>query len=258
MAAAFEFRSAIVRTPASSVTDGLRVGDHAGPAHEEVAAEHRAYVSALEGAGLAVEVLEALDAYPDSVFVEDPAFVTSAGAILLRPGAPSREGESGEIAPALRRRFGDVATLEHGYADGGDILIQPGEILIGLSARTDREGADSFVRWAEGRGLKARIVQPPSGVLHLKSACSLVDEQSVIATPGLAATGIFGGLEVIATPEGEEAAANLLRVNNRILVSAGYPRTAALLAARGLDVGQLETGAIQKLDAGLSCMSLRW
>lgn len=258
MAAVFEFRSAIVRTPAPSVTHGLRAGDHAGPDHEEVAAEHRGYVAALEGAGVGVEVLEALDAYPDSVFVEDPAFVIPGGAILLRPGAPSREGESEEIAPALRRRFPDVGTLDGGYADGGDILILPEEILIGLSARTDRQGAESFVRWAEDHGLRARIVQPPSGVLHLKTACSLVDEQTVMATRALAATGIFNGLEVIPTPEGEEAAANLLRVNDRVLVSAGYPRTGALLAERGLDVVPLETRAIQKLDAGLSCMSLRW
>ena len=95
----FDFNAAIVRTPAPSVVDGLRVGTHAGPGYDGVLAEFHAYVAALEDAGVEVETLAALDAFPDSVFVEDPAFVLPEGAIVLRPGAASRIGEAGEIAP---------------------------------------------------------------------------------------------------------------------------------------------------------------
>ena len=254
----FDFDSAIVRTPAPSVVDGLRVGAHAGPSHAGVLAEFHAYVAALEGADVAVQILPALDAFPDAVFVEDPAFVLPEGAIVLRPGHASRIGEAEAIAPALRRRFERVLTLDEGFADGGDILILPGEIVIGLSARTDRAGAERFVALAEELGRRARIAETPPGVLHFKTACALIDEETVIATPPLAAAGGFAGLEVLVTPAGEEKAANLIRVNDRVLIGADYPRTAEMLTRRGCDLVALDVAEIRKIDAGLSCMSLRW
>jgi dimethylargininase len=250
----FAFDSAIVRTPAPSVVQGLRTGADA-PTYEGVLAEFEAYAAALEAAGLAIEVLEPLEAHPDSVFVEDPAFVLPEGAIVLKPGACSRMGEAGEIAPALERRFERVLTLDEGFADGGDILILPGEILIGLSARTDKLGAKRFCELAGALGRKARVVETPPGVLHLKTACALVDEGCVIALPALA--GVFQGLEVIETQPGEEKAANLLRLNDTILIGADYPRTAELLAGRA-KIAPLPVAEIRKIDAGLSCMSLRW
>jgi dimethylargininase len=254
----FDFTDALVRTPAPSVVNGLRAGEQGDPDHRIVLTEHAAYVDALRAAGVAVEVLPPLDDYPDSIFVEDPAFVVPEGAILLRPGTPSRLGESAELAAVLERRFATVKTLDRGYADGGDILILPDEILVGLSARTDREGAERFAELMVGFGRTVRVVAPPAGTLHLKTASSLIDEKAVIATPALADAGLFGDLDVIVTPEGEEAAANLLRVNDVVLVGAGYPKTAALVAARGLRVVPLAVSEIAKIDAGLSCMSLRW
>jgi len=251
----FDFGNAIVRTPATSVVDGLREGSEA-PSHEGVLAEHGAYVAALETAGLALEVLDPLEDFPDSVFVEDPAFVLPEGAILLRPGARSRIGESSEIAPVLRRRFDRVLELDEGFADGGDMLILPDEILIGLSGRTDRLGAMRVCALLRQFGRAARIVETPAGVLHLKTGCALIDERTLIAIPALAP--IFSDYEVLVTPEGEEKAANLIRVNDRVLMAAAFPRTADMLAARGLTVVCVEASEIAKIDAGLSCMSLRW
>jgi dimethylargininase len=251
----FDFGHAIVRTPAPSVVDGLRAGGDA-PTYEGVLAEHGAYVATLEVAGLAVEILEPLPEYPDSVFVEDPAFVLPEGAILLRPGAPTRIGEAAEIAPVLRRRFARVLALDEGFADGGDMLILPEEILIGLSARTDRTGAERVRTLLGALGRAARIVETPPGVLHLKTACALLDEYSLIATPALAPA--FAGFDVLVTPQGEEAAANLIRVGDTILMASAFPKTAALIAARGLNVIRLDAVEIARIDAGLSCMSLRW
>jgi dimethylargininase len=219
-------------------------------------AEFTAYVAALEAAGLSVEVLESLEAYPDSVFVEDPAFVIGEGAIVLRPGADSRIGEAEEIAPVLMRRFDRVLTLDEGFADGGDILILPDEIRIGLSARTDKLGARRFCQLVESLGRQARVVETPFGTLHLKTACALVDEETIVATPALART--FDGFDVIETPAGEEKAANLLRLNDQVLVGDDYPRTLDHLATRGLNLVPLPVSEIRKIDAGLSCMSLRW
>jgi dimethylargininase len=252
---AFAFAAAIVRAPAPSVVRGLRTGG-AAPAYEGVLAEFAAYAAALGEAGLAVETLAPLDAYPDAVFVEDPAFVLAEGAILLKPGTPTRMGETAEIAPALEWRFARVLALDEGFADGGDILILPNEILIGLSGRTDKLGAKRFCELARDLGRNARIVETPPGVLHLKTACALIDEETVIATPALA--GLFAGFEVIETPAGEEKAANLLRLNDTILVGADYPRTIDLLANRAPNIVPLVVSEIRKIDAGLSCLSLRW
>lgn len=251
----FDFDRAIVREPGDSVVEGLRTGPHA-PSHGRILTEHRAYVAALEAAGVAVEILPALADHPDSVFVEDPAFVLPEGAILLRPGAPSRFAEPATIAPALHRHFAHVAAVDQGFVDGGDILVLPDEILVGLSGRTDRTGAGRFCELVRALGRSARIVEPPPGLLHLKTGCALIDERTLIAVPAMAP--LFPGYEVLITPQGEEQAANLIRVNDSILIAEGFPQTAALLAGRGLDV--VETGAseIARIDAGLSCMSLRW
>lgn len=251
----FDFDRAIVREPAESVVDGLRTGAEA-PRFERVLAEHRAYVAALEGAGVSVETLPPLPGHPDSIFVEDPAFVLAEAAILLRPGAPSRSAEPATLEPALRRHFSDVAEVDEGFVDGGDILVLPDEILVGLSERTDRAGAGRFAELAGDPGRRVRIVEPPAGLLHLKTGCALVDERTILAAPALAP--LFPDYEVLPTPEGESAAANLIRVNDRVLMAAGFPATAALLTDRGLGLVPVGAAEIAKIDAGLSCMSLRW
>jgi dimethylargininase len=257
MARVFDFGRALVRTPAPSVVEGLRTGPDV-PCYDGILVEHHAYVAALEAAGLAVETLPPLPDYPDSLYVEDPAFVLPEGAIVLKPGAATRQGEAAEIAHALHSRFAQVLELDQGFADGGDIVILRDEILIGLSARTDEAGARCFCALAAELGRRARIVATPPGVLHLKTACALVDEESVIATPALAAAAIFGGLEVLQTPGGEDKAANLLRLNDTLLVGNDYPRTIELLAKRAPTLVALPVAENRKIDAGLSCHSLRW
>lgn len=255
----FDFDRAIVRRPGRSVVDGLRAGDHGSPTLDGVAAEHTAYVAALRAAGVEVEVLDALEAFPDSIFVEDPALVFPGAAILLRPGAPSRLGETDAIRAVLEKHFGRVLELDGaGHADGGDVMVTPGEVLIGLSSRTDRAGAEALAARLGQLGLRARIVQPPPGVLHLKTGCSLLDETTVVATPAMAASGLLDGFRQVVTPEGEEAAANALRVNEFVLLGAAFPQTRRLVEALGLEVVSLPVAEVGKIDAGLSCMSLRW
>lgn len=251
----FDFDRAIVRQPAESVVAGLRTGSEA-PRHDRIVAEHIAYVAALERSGVSVEILPPLPEHPDSIFVEDPAFVVTEGAILLRPGAPSRLGEPASLAPALNCHFAHVGEVDEGFIDGGDILVLPGEILIGLSARTDETGARRFCALAGDLGRRARIVEPPSGLLHLKTGCALIDEGTILAAPPIAP--LFPGYEVLITPKDEMTAANLIRVNDHILMGSGFPQTAALLAERGLEVAEIPASEIAKIDAGLSCMSLRW
>jgi dimethylargininase len=254
----FDYNSAIVRRPGASVVSGLRANGGADPDYAGVCAEHDAYVGALQAAGVAVEILPPLEEFADSVFVEDPALVFPEGAILLRPGAASRLGEADALAPVLRRRFDRVLTLSEGFADGGDVLVTPDRVFIGLSARTNAAGASALARLLDELGYRAEVARTPAGTLHFKTGSALVDEETIVATPALAASGIFDGFRLLTVPEGEEAAANLLRINGVVLVGADFPRTIDLLAARGYEALPLPVTEIRKIDAGLSCMSLRW
>lgn len=252
----FDFDHAIVRTPGLSVVDGLRDDPSALPRHGEVVNEHMAYVAALGSAGLSIDVLPPLEAFPDSVFVEDPAFVVPEGAVLLRPGAPTRQGERDAMRGVLTKHFGRVLELGEGeHADGGDVLIAPDTIFIGLSKRTNRAGAQALRAHLETLGRAARIVETPAGVLHFKTACALLDEETVLATAVMAASGVFVGLKLVVAPE--DGAANALRVNDTLFVGAHYLRTIDMLA-KSHRVVPLKVRETAKLDAGLSCMSLRW
>ena len=254
----FDFNSAIVRAPGRSVVNGLRAVPGPAPEFEALVAEHRAYIAALRAAGVEVTVLEALEQHPDSIFVEDPALVFSGAAILLRPGAPSRRAEAEELAATLETRFSVSSRLEDGFADGGDVLVTPGRVFIGLSARTDRAGAAALRELLASIGLKSEIVEVPRGTLHLKSDCSLIDEETVLATEELAASGVLKGMRVLVVPQDERGAANALRINDQMFVRAGCPRTCERLSKHGLHVEELPAFEIAKIDAGLSCMSLRW
>jgi dimethylargininase len=162
------------------------------------------------------------------------------------------------MEPVLRRRFDEVLLLDEGHVDGGDVLVTPAAVLIGCSERTDAAGAGRLAELLAVIGREARIVATPPGTLHLKSDCALLGEDRILATPALAASGALEGFELIVTPEGEEAGANLIRVGRSALGSAAYPRTIDLVASLGLAPIPLETEQIAKIDAGLSCMSLRW
>ncbi len=254
------FDRAIVRRPAPSVVGGLRRSDRGDPSYEGILAEHQVYVAALGEAGLKVSVLPPLEAFPDSVFVEDPALVFAEAAILLRPAAPSRADEVAAIAPSLRAAFERVLDLPGpGFVDGGDVLLTPGAVLIGLSGRTDRVGAEALCGLLSQLGYRGELAATPPGVLHLKSDCALLDDETVLTTARLAASGLFEGRQrQLVTPEGEEAAANALRLNDVVLLGSEFPRTAEMLTTSGYSVVLLPTSEIARLDAGLSCMSLRW
>ncbi len=254
----FDFTHAIVREPGRSVIGGLRTTPSA-PTYEGVVTEHRAYVAALRAAGLSVDVLPPQEDFPDSVFVEDPAIVVPEGAILMRPGAPSRLGEREAMRDALQKHFGHIPELQDGeLADGGDVLVTPRTIFIGLSKRTNRAGAEALRDRLREFGRDARVVETPDGVLHFKTASSLLDENIILATRTMAESGVFAGFEILLTPEGEEAAANALRVNDVVFVGDRYPKTIEMVRNAGLNVVPLAVTEVAKLDAGLSCMSLRW
>lgn len=255
----FQFTHALCRQPSQSVTDGLRATDHGDPDPAAFAAEHAAYVAALRRAGCTVTVLPPDEAFPDSVFIEDPALVLEGTAIVLRPGAESRIGEAAALRPSLFQNMHSVVDLEtQGFVDGGDILCTDNRVLIGLSARTTAQGAEDLRPLVETLGYTLEILQTPPEILHFKTESSLLDAETVLATPLLAASGAFKGLNVIETAAGETAAANAIRVNDVVFLSAGYPKTAERLDEAGYSVECLNTSQAALVDGGLSCMSLRY
>ncbi len=154
--------------------------------------------------------------------------------------------------------FETVLDLPQGYADGGDVLTTRESVMIGLSARTDTAGAAALQACLEKLGRKSEVVATPEGVLHFKTDCSLLDDETILSTDRLARSGVFGEFRQMIIPEGEEPAANALRVNDVVLVGSDFPRTIEMLDKAGYGVVPLKTTEIGKIDAGLSCMSLRW
>ena len=254
----YRFTRAIVRTPGRSVVQGLRDVDRGEPDHATYLREHACYVDALKKAGLKVTTLPALENFPDSVFVEDTALCLPEGIVILNPGAPTRRGEADAMAGDCESLGLDVFRLgDEGTVDGGDILVTDREILVGQSERTNRAGYEALERLVGKQGYVARRVETPAAVLHFKSDCSILGPDTVLATHRLSSAECFGDYRVIETPPGEEAAANSIRVNDTVLVPAGYPATARKLQAAGFRVVPVPASQAALLDGGLSCQSLR-
>ncbi|MBK8438013.1 MAG: dimethylarginine dimethylaminohydrolase [Rhodobacter sp.] len=256
----YRFTHAITRRPAASITAGLRAVDTGTPDLALMQAHHAAYVAALKATGATVIELPALADFPDSVFVEDTALCLPEGAVVMRPGAPSRLGEAAEMAPTLAGLYTHVLRIagEGSFIEGGDILVSEREILVGRSARTNAAGIAELTRAVAPWGHSVREVHTPPGVLHFKTDCSLMDGETVLSTERLAASGCFEGYKVIPVAQGEEAAANAIRFNDAVLFPAGFPRTRDRLVDAGFAVVEIGNSECAKLDGGMSCLSLRF
>lgn len=255
----FRFTHAVTRVPSTSIVDGLRAEDHGTPDVNLFREHHRDYVTALKSTGAAVIELPALEAYPDSVFVEDAALCLAEVAIVMRPGAPSRLGEAAEMTPTLSALYDEVVTITGpGFIEGGDILVTEREILVGTSARTDTDGVEELRKLVSNWGYTVREVATPPDVLHFKTDCSLLDGETILSTERLDVSGCFDGYKVIHTAKGEEACANAIRFNDLVLMPAGFPKTADLLARTGFDVRLIGNSEAAKVDGGMSCLSLRF
>ncbi len=260
MSRSFRFSHAITRRPAVSIIAGLRAVDTGAPSLDLMLRHHADYVAALRSTGATVIELPALEAFPDSVFVEDTALCLPEGAVIMRPGAPSRLGEAAEMAPHLAALYADIRQISgaESYIEGGDILTTEVEILVGRSARTNAAGIAELGRLVADWGHKVREVHTPPGVLHFKTDCSLLDADTILSTPRLAASGCFQGYRVIHTAPGEDACANAIRFNDLVLMPQGFARTRDALDTAGYTVREIGNSECAKLDGGMSCLSLRF
>lgn len=252
------FTKALVRTPCRAMVNGLSTSGLGRPDYEKALAQHDAYVEALRGCGLAVTVLAADEAFPDSVFIEDTAVLSEKTAVVTRPGAPSRRGEEKAVAAALQNFYGRLEAIRApGTLEGGDVLRAGDRFYVGLSARTNEDGARQFAAILQGHGYEA-IPVPLREVLHLKTGISYLGHNRLLACGEFLDQPLLSSFERIPVPAGESYAANSLWINGRVLVPAGFPGTLRLVSGLGYDAVPVDVSEFRKLDGGLSCLSLRF
>ena len=255
------FTHAIIRPPASNFADGLTTVDLGVPDYERALVQHAAYCSALETCGLTLTRLQADERYPDSTFVEDTAVLTPRVAILSRPGAPSREEEVAAVASTIRTFYSEVRKIDApGSLDGGDVCDTGEHFFIGISRRTNEAGARQLGAILREFGYTFDLIDIRSlhTILHLKSGIASLDERRLVVIDELAGRSEFQDFELIRISSREAYAANCVQVNSRVLVAAGFPKTEAQLRALGYDTLTLEMSEFEKMDGGLSCLSLRF
>jgi len=251
------FTQAILRTPGPDCARGLTTAALGAPDYDRLLDQHRAYRDTLERLGLACTVLNPLAGCPDAYFVEDTAIVSDHLAIITRPGADSRRGETATIEQALAG-IRPLALIEPpGTVDGGDVLFADGHCFIGVSARTNENGASQLSRHLQHSGTESTRVRVPSG-LHLKSSVNYLENGRLLLIDAFSEEPAFSRFEHIVVEADEAYAANTLWINGTLLIPTGYPRLKSRLEALGDPVIALDTSEAAKMDGGLSCLSLRF
>jgi dimethylargininase len=251
------FARAIVRDVPDTISAGITTADLGQPDVGKAREQHRSYLAALEDCGLEVIVLDPDERYPDSVFIEDTAVVTGRCAIVTNPGAAERRGEVREVEKVLLDLYGDVERItDPGTVDGGDVLQVGDHFYLGISARTNREGAEQLAAILHVHGFGVSFVELRR-FLHLKTGVAYLGDDDIVVTGELVERDEFRGFDRIVVPAEEEYGANCVRLDDRVLVAEDYETVGRSIAARGYEVTGLEMSEFRKLDGGLSCLSLR-
>ncbi|HEY7500871.1 MAG TPA: arginine deiminase family protein [Vicinamibacterales bacterium] len=217
--------------------------------------QHAQYETALGLMGCTVRHLPRADDLPDSVFVEDVALVLDEIAIVMRPGAESRRDERASVAAVLSEYRTLHAIAAPGTMDGGDVLRIGKTLYVGLSTRTNEDGAHQLARIVEPFGYAVVPVETRA-CLHLKSAATAIDDDRVLCNPEWIDETVFRRIETVAVDPGEPNAANVLRVGGQLLSAAAHVRTIARLRARGYRVHAVDVSELAKAEAGVTCCSV--
>jgi dimethylargininase len=257
----FRFTRAIVRPPSSNFADGLTSIALGVPDFALALEQHARYCDALETCGLQLTRLQEDPAHPDATFVEDAAILSARCNVLTRPGAASRAGEVTAIREALASLGINTAAIEPpGTLDGGDICDTGEQFFIGVSQRTNWDGAAQLAALlTKARYTSSCIdIRTVPDLLHLKSGIASLGDNRVVAVDSLAGHQALRNFEVVRVHAGDEYAANCVRVNDRVLLPSGFPKMHQTLDELGYDVLMLDMSEFQKMDGGLSCLSLRF
>ncbi len=252
------FHYAITRRPHTNFAEGLTTVDLGKPDYNKMIEQYGYYIQTLRNLNLNVVVLPSLPDYPDSYFVEDVAVVVPELAIITRPGAKSRIGEVDHIGEALRQHYKKTPEIKHpGTLDGGDLFVVDKNVYVGLSKRTNINGAEQLRKYLEPFGYVIFMID--IGIrLHLKTSVNYIGQNRLLLTEDFVDEKAFKSFDHLIVDSNELAAANTLLINDHLLTPKGYPKTLAKLKHFNSNIIELDMSEIEKMDGGVSCLSLRF
>ncbi|MBN7274750.1 N(G),N(G)-dimethylarginine dimethylaminohydrolase [Ligilactobacillus pobuzihii] len=255
------FSNVIVRVPGKSLTEGISGADEGKPNYTKAIVQHENYINALTKTGVGVNVLPPMEDFPDSCFIEDNALCTSKCAIISRPGAQTRreEVQAKDLRPTLSKFYDNIEEITApGTIEPGDIMMVGDHFYIGLSARTNAEGAHQMISILEKYGLSGETVEMKE-MLHLKTGVNYLEHNNLLVAGEFKNDPRFDKFNKIEIPEDEAYAANCIWINDYVIVPAGYPKVKKAIEELGqYKVLEVDTSEYRKVDGGLSCLSLRF
>jgi len=252
------FKKAIVRTPGKSVVQGLSSANLGEVDYQKALLQHAEYINALEHCGVEVLVLPPDEDFPDSTFVEDLALLTPHCAIITNPGAPSRKGETVGIKEVLGDLYDNIEEVSPpGTVEAGDIMMVGSHFYIGISERTNRNGAAQVIDILERYGLSGSTIKLDK-VLHLKTGLAYLERNNLVVCGEFITKEEFQTYTLLIIPEDERYAANCIWVNGQVIIPKGFPKTRTIIQSSGYEIVEVNVSEFQKLDGGLSCLSLRF
>jgi len=252
------FKNAIVRTPSGSIINGLSTSGLGKPVYSLALEQHEKYTETLKSIGLNVRVLPADESYPDSTFIEDAALCTPDCAIITRPGAETRRGETEGMKNVLQHYYSAIEEIiSPGTLEAGDVMMVGKHFFIGISKRTNNAGADQLIDILVRYNMTGSKV-PLNKMLHLKSGVSYLENNILLIAGEFKKNKIFEQFTRIEIDDNENYAANSLWINGKVIVPEGFPATRAKIEKAGLETLSLDVSEFRKVDGGLSCLSLRF
>ncbi len=252
------FKRAIVRKLSKNFQDGITKSNLGKPIYNKALKQHSNYVKVLDNCGLEIIKLNADDRFPDSTFVEDTAIVNEDFAIITNIGTLSRKGEEVEIKQVLEMFYDNIESIKKpGTVDGGDVMKVENCYYIGLSKRTNKEGARQLIEVLKKYGY-SYVTIPLTNVLHLKSGVSYIGDNNLIAAGEFIDNLNFIGYNIIKVEENEKYAANSVKINNYVLIPKGFEKLKESILSLGYKIIEIEMSEFRKMDGGLSCLSLRF
>lgn len=256
------FTKVITRKPCKALIDGISTGQFCDgtPDYENAIKQHDKYVETLRGLGLQVTDLEGDERYPDSCFVEDPAVVMEHCAVITNPARESRNGEKVEILDVIKKFYDDsqIFYIEApGTMEGGDVMQVGNHFYVGLSDRTNEEGAKQFHDIVTKFGYTSSTVPVTEG-LHLKDFAIYLENNNMLVTAVMNEEPAFKDFNRFVVDPDELYAINSLNINGTVLVPEGYPKTQKIIEDLGYPIKLVDTGEFRKIDGSLTCLSLRF
>jgi len=252
------FTRAIVKTPCKNMIKGISSANLGSPNYELALQQHKNYICALKECGLDVAVLDFDEKFPDSTFIEDTCLVTPGCAIITNPGAASRRDEIFEVENAVREIGRPIERIKSpGTLDAGDIMMVKNHYYVGLSARTNQDGASQLNQILKKYNFTSSTIELKS-VLHLKTGISYLENKNLLAFGEFLTKPELKNFNILKVDADESYAANSVWINEKVIIPFGYLKTKKKIENAGYKTIQVDVSEFRKLDGGLSCLSLRF